>query len=111
MINQFIDKVVSENENNSVIRSQMVNQYIIPTTDMEVDVYTEGHRTNSGRAQDERLPVIKDWLAEPLKRPLGYDDKMMRSLIRSASHFFVTKEGKMYKRGLRGDNGRSGEGM
>ena len=29
-----------------------------------------------------------------------YDKEMMQSLIHAASHFFVSKEGKLYKRGL-----------
>ena len=39
-------------------------------------------------------------MIEPLKRPEGYDEKMMQSLIHAASHFFVSKEGKLYNKGL-----------
>ena len=78
----------------------MVNQFIIPTTEMEVGIYTEGHRTKSGKLQDDRLPVLRNWLIKPLKHPEGYDKKMMQSLIHAASHFFVSKEGKLYKKGL-----------
>ena len=39
-------------------------------------------------------------MIEPLKRLEGYDKKMIQSLIRAASHFFVSKGGKLYKKGL-----------
>ena len=42
--------------------------------------------------------MIIEWLKNPLKRPAGYDKHMMRNLIHAASHFFVTREGKLYKK-------------
>jgi len=100
MINSFIYEETAKNVKGPELRSQLINQYIVPAGDSEIDVYTEDHRTKSGKLQDERLPILKDWLVNPLGRPGGYDEKMMRSLIRAASHFFISKEGKMYKRGL-----------
>ena len=38
---------------NPKLRSQLVNQFIIPTTEMEVGVYTEDHKTKSGKLQDD----------------------------------------------------------
>ena len=102
MINSFIEETVSKNGNDPTIRRELVNQLIIPTSDSEIGLYSEDHRTKSGKLQDERLPVLKQWLINPLGRPADYDEGMMRSLIRAASHFFVTKEGKMYKKGLDG---------
>ena len=67
---------------------------------MEVGIYTKDHRTKSGKKQDDRLPVLRNWLIEPLKCPEGYDKKMMQSLIWAALHFFVSKEGKLCKKGL-----------
>src|SRR5271156_3265322 len=60
--------------------------------------YTEEHRTWSGKSQDSRIPFIKEWLLDPLKRPEGYDAELM--LIRAASHFFIGDNGKLYKKGL-----------
>ena len=102
MINKYIDHVVSKEKDNPNLRTQLVNQYIVPTAASEIGIYTEDHRTKSGKLQDDRLPVLKDWLLNPLKRPDGYNDKLMRNLIRTASHFFVTKEGKLYRKGLDG---------
>ena len=102
MINNYIDHVVAKEKDNPNLRTQLVNQYIVPTTDSEIGIYTEDHRTKSGKLQDDRLPILKDWLLNPLKQPEGYDDKMMRNLIRTASHFFVTEEGRLYKKGLDG---------
>ena len=64
------------------------------------DEYVEDHRTESGKSQDERLPIIREWLKDPLKRPVGYDDGMMRNLIRTVTHFFITPGGKLYEKGL-----------
>jgi len=99
MVNNFIDKSFS-GDTNSELRSQMVNQFILPPTVSEVGIYSEEHRTKSGKLQDERLPVLQKWLQDPLKRPEGYDEQMMRNLIRAASHFFVDKDGRLYRKGL-----------
>jgi hypothetical protein len=58
--------VHSLEENDWDLRSQLVSQFIIPTTESEIGVYTENHRTKTGKLQDERLPVIKKWLVNPL---------------------------------------------
>ena len=60
MINQFIDKTVTNKGGNPKLGSQLVNQFIIPTTEMEVGIYTEGHRTRSGKLQDDQLPVLRN---------------------------------------------------
>ena len=100
MINQIIDKIIVAKGDELQLRSQLVNQFILPTTEVEVGIYTEDHRTKSGKKQDDRLPVLRNWLIEPLKCPERHDEKMMRILIQAASHFFVSKEGKLYKKGL-----------
>src|SRR5271156_4854262 len=71
MLQKFID------EREESVRCQMVNQLIMLDTEVEIGTYTEEHRTWSGRSQDNRIPVIKEWLLDPLKRPEGYDDKLM----------------------------------
>ena len=53
MINQFIDKTMADKGGNPKLRSQLVNQFIIPTTEMEVGIYTEDHKTKSGKLQDD----------------------------------------------------------
>ena len=42
MINQFIDKIVVDKGGEPQLGSQLVNQFIIPTTETEVGIYTEG---------------------------------------------------------------------
>jgi hypothetical protein len=99
MINNFIEKEISESEDPN-LKSQLVNQLIMPTAESEIGIYSEEHRTKSGKLQDERLPVLKNWLINPLTKPAGYDEQMMRNLIRAAFHFFVDKKGKLYRKGL-----------
>src|SRR5277367_1839933 len=102
MVRNCIDQAVSGHWDDEGLKNQLLNQFILPSTTEEVGIYSEDHRTRSGKLQDERLPMLKDWLADPLKRPGIADDRLIRSLIRSASHFFVTKEGRMYIKGLDG---------
>jgi len=102
MVRNCVDQTVSGHWDEEALKSQLLNQFILPSSDMEIGIYSEDHRTRSGRLQDERLPMLIDWLLDPLKRLEMADDRLMRSLIRSASHFFVTKEGRLYKKGLDG---------
>src|SRR5271168_4267232 len=102
MVKNCIDKVVSGNWDNVALKSQLLNQFILPSSNKDVGLYSDNHRTRSGTLQDERLPILRDWLVDPLTRPEIADDRLMRSLIRSASHFFVTKEVRLYKKGLDG---------
>ena len=85
---------------------QFVNQMLLPDkSEIEVDdslEYPEDQRTKAGRAQDDRLPIIKKWLSNPLARIPGLDDREHRNLVRSATHFFVTKEDRLYKKGVDG---------
>ena len=57
MINNYIDHVVSKEKDNPNLRTQLVNQYIIPTNASEIGLYMEDHRTKSGKLQDDRLPI------------------------------------------------------
>ena len=63
------------------------------------EVYPEEHRTK-GKLQDRRLPLIMQWLKDPLQRLSNLDDRQFRNLVRASSQFFLTKEGRLYWRGL-----------
>src|SRR5271156_4162168 len=97
MENKLVLSWIDKNRNHSSAELQFVNRMLNKETNSTDDEYVEDHRTESGKSQDERLPVTKEWLKEPLNRPVGYDEKMMRTLIRTTSHFFITPEGKLYK--------------
>jgi hypothetical protein len=83
---------------------QFVNQFLLPDkSEIGVDdslEYPENQRTRSGRLQDERLPLLKEWLATPLVRNPILDDREHRNLVRAATHFFLSGDGRLYKRGL-----------
>jgi hypothetical protein len=53
MVNNFIDQEVARNDDDPMLRSQLVNQFIIPTAKSEVDIYIKDHRTKSGKLQDK----------------------------------------------------------
>jgi hypothetical protein len=83
---------------------QFVHQLMLPDkSKIDVDdslVYPEEQRTKAGRLQDERLPLLKEWLTNPFVRHPSLDDRAYRSLVRAATHFFMTEDGRLYKRGL-----------
>src|SRR5271156_3566855 len=97
---KFVLSWIDKNRNHSSDELQFVNHMVNKETNSVDDAYVEDHRTESGKSQDERLPVIREWLTDPLKRPIGYDDGMMRNLIRTVTHFFITPGGKLYEKGL-----------
>jgi hypothetical protein len=59
---------------------QYTNQYLLPDKDEEkevenTEVYPKEHRSQEGKLQDERLPLIRQWLKDPLQRPSNLDDR------------------------------------
>ena len=83
---------------------QLTNQLLLPDkSEVETDEaleYPEEQRTKAGKLQDERLPLLKEWLTNPFVRNPSLDDRAYRNLVRTATHFFMSKEGRLYKRGL-----------
>ena len=84
---------------------QYTNQYLLPDKDEEkevenTEVYPEEHRTKEGKLQDECLPLIRQWLKDPLQRPSNLDDRQFQNLVRASAQFFLTKERQLYWRGL-----------
>ena len=83
---------------------QMANQLLLPDkSGIEVDEslkYPEDQRTKAGKMHDDRLPLIKEWLANPFVRNPSLDDRAYRNLVRAATHFFISENGRLYKRGL-----------
>ena len=83
---------------------QFVNQMLLPDKKaIEVDEsldYPNDQRTKTAKLQDEQLPLIKEWLANPFVRNPVLDDREYRKLVRAATHFFVTEDGRLYKRGV-----------
>ena len=83
---------------------QFVNQMLLPDkTKLEHDetlVYPEDHRTKTAKLQDDRLPLLKEWLANPFVRDPVLDIREYRKLVRTATHFFMTKDGRLYRRGV-----------
>ena len=100
-LNQRSEK--DENQNTEHLL-QFVNQLLLPDKqEIEVDEslkYPEDQRTKTARLQDERIPLIKEWLTNPLVRNPKLDEREFRKLVRAATHFFMTKEGRLYKRGI-----------
>ena len=94
----------ADNEQDKEHLLQFVNQMLLPDkNEIEVDEslsYPENQRTKTAKLQDERLPLIKEWLSNPLVRNPTLDDREFRKLVRAATHFFMTEDGRLYKRGI-----------
>ena len=83
-------------------RSQFSSQFLLPEDKIieeEPDRYLEGHRTKMGKMQDDRFPLIKEWLQKPFVKPAELEEHEYRKLVRMATHFFVGKKGQLYRRG------------
>jgi hypothetical protein len=64
------------------------------------ELYKEEHCTKGMLKQDRKLRLVKEWLADPLKRSEGMnDDQEYRAFMRYASHFFL-KGGRMYRKSI-----------
>ena len=104
MLKQLSQKSGSLDDQDHEQLLQFVNQMLLPDkSEFEVDEtleYPEAHRTKSGKMQDDRLPLLKQWLKNPLARIPDLDEKQHRNLVRTASHFFVSEEDRLYKKGL-----------
>jgi Integrase zinc binding domain len=61
--------------------------------------YDEKHRLASGILQDERLKLVKQWLADPMVRPKDMTNKQFKLFMRYSRKFFLDKNGKLYRRG------------
>lgn len=61
--------------------------------------YVETHRTEAGMHQDKQLPLIKEWLKDPMTRPEGMTDKNFTKFMRFSRPFFLSKTDKLYRRG------------
>ncbi|KAG6914555.1 hypothetical protein DXG01_016647 [Tephrocybe rancida] len=61
--------------------------------------YHEERRTAGAKRQDERLTKLKQWLiSEDKSRPADMSKQEWNNLLRTASHFFVSRAGKMYRK-------------
>src|SRR6202789_280427 len=83
---------------------QFVHQLMLPDkSEIGVDdslKYLEDHRTKTGKLQDDRLPLLKAWLTDPFVKHPSLNEREYRSLVRAATHFFMTEDGRLYKRGI-----------
>ena len=104
----MLERVVHDSEINGDVDQeqllQFVNQLMLPDkAEISVDEslnYPEEQRTKGGKLQDEKLPLLKEWLSNPFVKIPGLDDREYRKLVRAATHFFVSEDGRLYRRGL-----------
>ena len=102
---QVVDKarMNGSSRKEAVLLSETILPELPPIHEHEIpaeDDYYEGHRTEAAIRADERLLYVKQWLLDRTVRPIGMDDNEYLSFIRFASHFFVDKDGKLFRRGI-----------
>jgi Integrase zinc binding domain/RNase H-like domain found in reverse transcriptase len=99
---QRIEQYIQQGQATAV--AQYTNQFLLPNEkeieELEGEPYPEDQRTNSGKMQDDRLPLIKAWLQEPFVKPAGMEEHEYRKLVRMTTHFFTDEQGRLYRRGL-----------
>jgi len=62
--------------------------------------YPEDHRSPSAIRQDEKVSMVKEWLKDTSVRPKGLEkDLVYKRFMKYARQFFLSEEGKLYKRG------------
>ena len=103
MLKHLNETADSRSESDQEFLLQFVNQFLLPEKFLadlgKGGICPDDIKSKTGRLQDERLPLIKEWLRNPLVRTPNQSDREYRNLVRNASHFFL-KDGKMYKKGL-----------
>jgi hypothetical protein len=104
LLTQLNQKSESEKDFDQRQVLQYANELLLPDkSEIENDdslKYPEEQRTKGGQLQDNRLPLVKEWLTNPFERNPALDDREYRSVVRTATHFFLSKDGRLYKRGL-----------
>ena len=104
VLNYLNQKLGSDKEQDNECLLQFVNQVLLPDkNDIGIDEnlnYSEDHRSKTAKLQDERMPLIKEWLTHPFVKNPSLDDREYRKLVRAATHFFLTEDGRLYRRGI-----------
>ena len=84
-----------------ILELDQFNQFLLPGDETgSEEEYPEDQRTKGGKLQDERLPLIEKWLQKPFTKPAGLDEHEYRKLVRAATHFFMGKNGRLYRRSV-----------
>ena len=97
-LEKYLADEASEMSEERCVFLQYTSQYLLPDKAEEkgvenTEVYPKEHRTKEGKLQDECLPLIQQWLKDPLQRPSNLDDRQFQNLVRALAQFFLTKEG------------------
>ena len=75
---------------------------IAPPKEIETLDYEEKHRTESALKTDETVEVIRKWLGDTSKRPVGYEDEFrFKNFLRVARNYFL-REKQLFKRSADG---------
>ena len=62
--------------------------------------YDETRRSRDAKTTDGKIPVIREWLKDPSKRPSAIKPNQYQNFARMARNFFVDEEGRLYRRGV-----------
>ena len=100
-----LERHLQDEGSTATAAAQYTNTLMLPNKDIEpIGEYLEEHRSMTGKLQDERLPLIKQWLRNPFVRPEGIDEANYIKIVRAARRFFIDKEGRLYRRSIEGSH-------
>jgi hypothetical protein len=81
------------------VEENMLPDGALKEDEKELEDYESRMRSNGAYLRDEKLVMIRQWLKKLMERPPGMeDDVVYKRFIQYASKFFVSKEGKLYRR-------------
>ena len=64
----------------------------------EDEDYPDSWRTKKGKHLDEWVPLVLAWLTTPTVKPQEVAEKDWKDFERFATKFFVSKDGRLYRR-------------
>ncbi len=103
----YRDLYLAQEVKNENICQFLNNTPLIPDLEDRFDKskaveYLQDHRTSSGKAQDECLPLVRIWLKNPRFRPEDFNEKQYTNFKQYCCNFFLDKEDRLYRRNIEG---------
>ena len=99
MESKLMERHLQKNKGGATEVAQYTHALLLPENSTDtVEIYSEEHRSATGKLQDKRLPSIKQWLKRPFVKPEGMTDKDYKHLVKTSRRFFVDEEDRLYRR-------------
>jgi len=84
------------------ISSAMLLDISLELNDESWEDYKEDRHTETTKAQDAQLGLIKEWLVDPHTRPSTLNHKQFENFARRAKQFYLDSDNKLFRRSPNG---------